>query len=231
MKQRASCDRKLTKSFPSRRNWLHPQCNSGVTLQPSHHAGRGRLPGEKDGARHSRRAGSETHDSSTTGVPAGANHSLAPDTAGTFQPDPQRSPAIGSRQHGHTAPAQGTPPAAPRPHCPRTGKHECGRQGGAQPLKARRAGGDRIGQRQRKQAERRNFCGAKHEQGPPQRMDPVLAQPAQGPPQPRIRRGGRQACRWCRRNRSCSSPPHRSSCHAPCWPRSPGRTRDPGCRC
>ncbi|MFS8978370.1 hypothetical protein [Cupriavidus necator] len=105
-----------------------------------------------------------------------------PDTARPFQPDPQRSPAVGGWQYGHTAPAQGTPPAAPRPRRHRAGKHECERQGGMQPLKTRRAGGDRIGQRQRKQAERRHFAGAKHEQGPPQRMDPALAQPAKGSP-------------------------------------------------
>ena len=44
----------------------------------------------------------------------------------------------------------------------------------------------------------------------------------------RLRRAGRPACRWCRRSRSCSSRPRRSSSRAPCWRSSPGRTRDPG---
>ncbi len=56
------------------------------------------------------------------------------------------------------------------------------------------------------------------------------AQDGGGPAGAGFRRGGRQACRWCRQSRSCSSPPRRSSYRAPYWPRNPGRTRDPGRR-
>ena len=41
-------------------------------------------------------------------------------------------------------------------------------------------------------------------------------------------RGGTPASRWCRRSRSCSSPPRRSSCPAPHWRSSPGHIQDPG---
>ena len=71
------------------------------------------------------------------------------------------------------------------------------------------------------------FGKTKEKQRPPQRVGAQRAREALRPACG-VRRDGRQACRWCRQNRSCSSPPRRSSCHARCSPRSPGRTRDPG---
>ena len=52
-----------------------------------------------------------------------------------------------------------------------------------------------------------------------------LRRPRPGAP---IRPARTRGCRWCRRNRSCSSWLRRCACRARHWHSSPGRTRDPG---
>jgi hypothetical protein len=52
-----------------------------------------------------------------------------------------------------------------------------------------------------------------------------LRRPRPGAP---IRPARTRGCRWCRRNRSCSSWLRRCACRARHWHSNPGRTRDPG---
>ncbi len=226
-----TCDRELTNSFPCGRFRLHLQCNSGSAPQPPREIRRHGLPGKEDYARQTGRTGAKAQDSDAARLPEAAHHDLVAAGTGYFNTDPQRPFAVGGRQQRRAVPAQRTHPLAPFAGNRHAGDNGQQRQRAVPPQHAGRVRGNGVGQRGREQSHRNRFTGAEHQQGPPQRVGPVLAQPVQGPPQPRIRRGGRQACRWYRRNRSCSLPQRRSSSRAPCWPRSPGRTPDPGCRC